>query len=168
MTSAGISPVHRFWRDAGASVRVTTTGASPSRRKLTVTLADCDEALASSRYVSKKPCEPSAKYHFVPGASTALPPCPPYAVASQIIVRSTISGRPEVEVTTVDTAVSSTPGTSSTRIVRCDFAASVSVCRTGGRPSGSRNWTVTGASASLGFAMATSRSKKRPVAPSAR
>jgi hypothetical protein len=82
-------------------------------------------------------------------------------------VRSTISGLPLVEVTTVDTPPAfSSPGIVSTCSVRCVCASSVRSC-TIVVPSSVRKRTVAFAAVRFGLATSTSRSKNGPVAPSA-
>ena len=83
------------------------------------------------------------------------------------MVRSATSATPLVEVTTVDTPPRfSRPTIESTPTVVRDVAARVKFWLTVD-PSSRRKVTVTGAGDADGFAIATSRSKKLPVAPSA-
>ena len=83
------------------------------------------------------------------------------------MVRSTTIATPSVDVTRVDTAVASSPGTPSNRTVVRDNGASVR-CSVTVMPSPRRNSIVTGASTVCGFASSRSVSKNVPVAPSAR
>jgi hypothetical protein len=78
-----------------------------------------------------------------------------------------MSGRPLVDVTTVDTAVPSRPAISSTCSVSCVVAPTVRFCVTVA-PFSLRKVTVIGAACAFGLAMSTSRSKNEPVEPSAR
>ena len=83
------------------------------------------------------------------------------------MVRSTTIGTPSVDVTRVDNAADSSPGTSSTSIVVRDNGASVRLTTTV-VPSARRKSIVTGASTICGLASSRSVSKNAPVAPSAR
>ena len=65
--------------------------------------------------MKKKPCEPSAKYHVGAVPVIAFSVWDPYCPSrSQRIVRSTTSGVPDVDVTTVDSAPAGKPATSLT------------------------------------------------------
>jgi hypothetical protein len=81
-------------------------------------------------------------------------------------VRSTISGRPVVDVTMVEKAVLAMPAMSWTWIVLREVAASVRVSTTVD-PSSFAKTIVTGAATLFGFASSRSVLKKAPVAPSA-
>ncbi len=60
-----------------ATLKVLTMGPPLSGRKVSVTDATDVLAFARSTNVLKKPSDPSAKYHFWRGPSTAVPPCDP-------------------------------------------------------------------------------------------
>ena len=75
LTSSGIELAPIVRRDVGASVNVVTTGAPFSTRNVTVAVFSVGCGFASSTYVSKKPCAPSAKSHVVAGPSVAFSVC---------------------------------------------------------------------------------------------
>ena len=74
--SPGTSRDGTVRRVFGPTFTICTTGASFSRRYVKVTSAGDAFGLITSRNVSKKPCEPSAKNQSVDGCSTADPVCP--------------------------------------------------------------------------------------------
>ena len=93
----------------------------PSSRKSTVAVVGVADGFARRTYVSKKPALPSARYHVVDGAVSALAPVAPSAPFSrQRIVRSltTVDG-PE---TTAANDAPASSGTSAPEIVRRRFA----------------------------------------------
>jgi hypothetical protein len=123
--------------------------------------------LASSRNVSKKPCEPSLNRNLLRAPSIALAPCDPYDASSQNVDCSTTSGAPEREVTTEENAPSvARPGRSSTLIVVRDFAGSIWSPSEMSPLFSVRRRMLASTAASVGLAIRRSVEKKAPVDPS--
>ena len=158
--------------DRGARVRRQIVGALHRRRPLEQPVHRRDVGRWSWGSPAADKCR---RIPASPRRNTTCWPCPPSpsrcairtaASPSHRMVRSTTSGVPDVDVTTVDTAPAPTPGTSSTRIVVRVVAGSVRVWIVAPPPS--RRYAIsTGAGVEPGLASATSRSKNVPVAPSA-